>query len=292
MSETTSTNQPAPPSASAARRPSRIRREVKRFCLSAINEIAPSAQRRAFAELDSLWRPDTPDVYCQRCGCSAVPEVQTPAGCPDCCNLKLPWLTATRLSRYDKPMTDWIHHMKYHRGWSWGPWLGKRLAWAINANVQRASSPSSMPESGSSQPQKPAPTSDEVAPGPVLCPVPMHWRRRWRRGFNQSQILAEAVAAETGWPAVNLMKRSRHTMPQVFVGTARRQRNIANSIIPLPIDLQQRDIWLIDDVKTTGATLSLCAGVLKSMNAGNIHIAVVGVADLDDRARPRPSVRE
>src|SRR5690606_22969091 len=116
-------------------------------------------------------------------------------------------------------------------------------------------------------------------PGPVLCPVPMHWRRRWRRGFNQAQIIADAAARELDWPVAPLLRRTRPTMPQSLVDTARRRQNVAGSIAPQFVDLQRREVWLIDDVKTTGATLNLCAHLLRQMNAGAVRVAVIAVAN-------------
>ena len=114
--------------------------------------------------------------------------------------------------------------------------------------------------------------------------VPMHWTRRFRRGFNHAELLAEELARRTGVPAKHLLRRTRNTAPQAqLTGTARR-RNLSGSIgMCRGMDgngevLGQR-ILLIDDVFTTGATVNACARVLK--RAGAAHVSVLTLARAD-----------
>jgi ComF family protein len=116
----------------------------------------------------------------------------------------------------------------------------------------------------------------------AIVPVPMHWRRRWARGFNQSMLLAQALARRTGLPVWGAARRSRSTPPQAGLTSARRRENMTRAFeVRKPEPVKGRRILLVDDVLTTGATASACARALK--RAGAAHVAVLTVARADRR---------
>jgi len=116
----------------------------------------------------------------------------------------------------------------------------------------------------------------------AIVPVPMHWRRRWARGFNQSMLLARTLAKRTGLPVWNAARRSRSTPPQAGLTSARRRENMTRAFeVRKPEAVKGRRILLVDDVLTTGATASACARALKV--AGAAHVAVLTVARADRR---------
>jgi ComF family protein len=116
----------------------------------------------------------------------------------------------------------------------------------------------------------------------VIVPVPMHWRRRWDRGFNQAVLLADVVARRTGLPVCNAARRQRATPPQAGLSSARRRENMVRAFSVRKPDLVKgRRILLVDDVLTTGATVSACALSLK--RAGAAHVSVLTVARADRR---------
>ena len=119
-----------------------------------------------------------------------------------------------------------------------------------------------------------------------IVPVPMHCRRRWERGFNQSVLLAQALAQRTGLPVWKAAaRRSRFTPPQAGLTSAQRRDNMTRAFeVRKPDAVQGRRILLVDDVLTTGATASACARALK--RSGAAHVAVLTVA----RADRRPAV--
>ncbi len=96
-----------------------------------------------------------------------------------------------------------------------------------------------------------------------LVPVPLHPARlRWR-GFNQSLLLAEAVAARSGLPVRQALRRTRTTDPQVGLDAQERARNVTDAFAVVPgIDLDGARLLLVDDVITTASTLSACAAAL------------------------------
>ena len=76
-----------------------------------------------------------------------------------------------------------------------------------------------------------------------------------------------------------LLYRTRHTPPQTSLPPSARPANVRRSFGIRNVDLTGFDIWLIDDVKTTGSTLRSCARLLRRRGARSIHIAVAAVAD-------------
>jgi ComF family protein len=120
------------------------------------------------------------------------------------------------------------------------------------------------------------------APGTVLVAVPPHPRRRRARGFDPAALIAAALARRTGLPLYRVLRRGR--APSHQLGASRDARRD-----PARLDFQARRaapprVVLIDDVHTTGATLSACAQALRE--AGSEHVAAVTWArTLDDRSR-------
>jgi len=111
---------------------------------------------------------------------------------------------------------------------------------------------------------------------PVIVPVPLHPSRRRERGFNQSDLLAEGLVRALGKqqdaapPAVAKawLARQRATPPQTGLSVAARRENLRGAfIVTEPDEVRGRTIVLIDDVMTTGATISACARALKRAGA-------------------------
>lgn len=119
-----------------------------------------------------------------------------------------------------------------------------------------------------------------LASPPLLVPLPLHRRRERARGFNQARLLAEAVATRLHLPWADLLLRTRATSPQTSIlesPTARR-RNIAGAFALRQPHAQFRmptRVILIDDVLTTGATLTEAAEVLREAGAPEIWAAVI-----------------
>jgi ComF family protein len=121
----------------------------------------------------------------------------------------------------------------------------------------------------------------------VIVPVPMHWRRRWDRGFNQAELLAQVLGRRIGVPVCRAARRRRATPPQAGLTSARRRENVTQAFsVRKTGAVKGRRVLLVDDVLTTGATVGACALALK--RAGAKHVAVITVA----RADRRPSIAQ
>ncbi len=118
-----------------------------------------------------------------------------------------------------------------------------------------------------------------IADSDLIVPVPLHWSRLFTRRYNQAALLAQALGAITGKPVVpDLLIRRRATQKQGHLGRLARQRNVAGAFALHPRraeGLSGRRILLIDDVITTGATVTNCAKVLRKGGAESVNILAI-----------------
>jgi ComF family protein len=114
----------------------------------------------------------------------------------------------------------------------------------------------------------------------AVTAVPLHWRRRWQRGFNQSELLGKAIARRRGIPLIHVLRRGAATRAQAGLSNSQRRENVAGAFRARHRVAGLR-ILLVDDVMTTGATVSACARALKK--AGARSVAVLTLARVDRR---------
>ncbi len=113
----------------------------------------------------------------------------------------------------------------------------------------------------------------------LIVPTPLHWRRRWTRGYNQSMLLARELAPVLGLKPVNALRRTRATPTQAGLSRTARRANVAGAFVVRDASLVRgRRVLLVDDVMTTGATLRACAAALKRAGAQSVSIAVLARA--------------
>lgn len=105
-----------------------------------------------------------------------------------------------------------------------------------------------------------------LAEADVFMPVPIHWTRRYYRGFNQAELLGDALMK--GNPRV--LHRIRATRPQVGLNPQERRRNLIGAFQSQG-DLSGKSVVLIDDVITTGHTVEECAKALKGSGAERVY---------------------
>jgi ComF family protein len=195
--------------------------------------------------------------FCWACGDGARPRD------PLCrrCRARLDWLDGepVRLAgvdvwapvAYEGPARALVHGLKF-RG---APGLARPLAAQIVANAP------------------PGLLSERAA----LVPVPLHPRRARARGFNQAERLAAAVAARTGMPVADCLRRGGPARArQMGRGRSERLAGVAGAVALARGARPPRRVVLVDDVATTGATLAACASALRT--AGVREVAAVAYA--------------
>ena len=116
-------------------------------------------------------------------------------------------------------------------------------------------------------------------PFDLVVPVPLHPARQRERGFNQALLLAELVSARISVPIRAVLERVRYTTTQTAFDRTERMENLHNAFrLRKKADVRHLRVLLIDDVLTTGATLSECARILRKAGALSIHAATAARA--------------
>jgi ComF family protein len=116
-----------------------------------------------------------------------------------------------------------------------------------------------------------------LVPEAVLVPVPLHPRRARERGFNQAELLGQALARRVRRELVkDALVRRTNTTPQTGLSAAQRRRNVRRAfLVTRPARIDGRMVVLVDDVLTTGATARECARVLRQAGASEVRLLTV-----------------
>jgi len=106
----------------------------------------------------------------------------------------------------------------------------------------------------------------------LIVPVPLHPKRLRERGYNQTALLARDLGKLTGLPvAGNSLIRRQHTLPQAkTVSVTERRKNVAGIFHCADVKINNKQVLLIDDVSTSGATMDACARALKDAGATSV----------------------
>jgi ComF family protein len=167
------------------------------------------------------------------------------------CRTAPPILDGTRAAcRFEEPVRKAVHDLKYRGVRSRAALLAELIAEALDRRPLAID---------------------------LLIPVPLAPGRRRERGFNQSELIAHGVARPIGAPvAASSLVRLRETPQQARLSGEERRENVAGAFgCPEPDTVIGRRIALVDDVMTTGATLTACAEALKLAGAARVYGLVV-----------------
>jgi ComF family protein len=110
----------------------------------------------------------------------------------------------------------------------------------------------------------------------LVTAMPMHWYRRWQRGFNQAELLAKPVARKLGLKASPLLRRVRLGKRQAGLGATDRRKNLKAAFrLARNAQVEGKRILLIDDVLTTGTTVAAATAALKEAGARRVSVLTV-----------------
>ncbi len=190
---------------------------------------------------------------CSRCGC-ALNEVALSAGrlCPECLRHTPPFACARSAAAYRGQLREMVHLFKFQGRLD----IGKKLASLLVSLYRR---------------------TPELA-ADVVLPVPLHKKRLKARGFNQSEVLARALARCCRLPLANkALARKKNTPPQSELAGRARRKNVAKAFVAQrPFPLAGKRVLLVDDIYTTGSTVAECSRTL--LAAGARQVAVLTLA--------------
>lgn len=155
-----------------------------------------------------------------------------------------PWDKARAAVIFDETSKNYVHQLKYGDRMEAGLFMARLMARAGR---------------------------DLLPEADVVIPVPLHRFRLWKRRFNQAAFLAQNLNAKTYNP--HILKRVRSTPQQVGLDAAARHKNMRNAFaLAHGANIKEKSILLVDDVRTTGSTISACVDVLKKAGAAQVNV--------------------
>lgn len=193
-----------------------------------------------------------PFPYCPRCSSTIGPGIDATAGCLKCPPRAFAFKSASRLGPYDGRLRDAILKMKHAAGESLAETLG--ALW-VEQHLEAFRL---------LQPQ-------------AVVPVPLHYLRRLRRGYNQAASLARMIAARLDVPLhAHALRRVKYTPMQALQSPTARRENLKGAFAVSPFaEVKGLRILLVDDVLTTGATADAAARALRDGGVAEIHVAIL-----------------
>jgi ComF family protein len=178
--------------------------------------------------------------------------------CGLCRRLEPPYVKATAYGSYDSGLRELIHLLKYNQVRPAANVLGRMLVEAM-------------------EDLQPLFSASEI----LVVPVPLHSRKLRQRGFNQSELIVRAALKLKSSAArfrlvSGLLERRRETNSQIGLSRHQRRENVRGAfVVSKPLEVKGREVLVVDDVFTTGTTVSECARILRRAGASKVFVATV-----------------
>ena len=213
------------------------------------------ASERHFCEACRKNLFTDPHAVCPHCAATIGPHGAPDGYCRFCRDEKFPFERVVRLGPYEGVLREVILRLKNHTNEGLAELVGE--TWARQAQ-----------------------TVFQALHVDAVVPIPLHWWRRWRRGYNQSAALAHGLAGVLGLPLETAwLRRIRNTPMQTRMSFTARRDNVRDAFrVRQPSAVKGRSILLVDDVLTTGATSSEAARMLRKAGAKRVLVAVLARA--------------
>jgi ComF family protein len=196
-----------------------------------------------------------PHHTCPRCAGTVGPFAPLEAGCTHCRDVSFHFERVLRLGPYEGLIREVILRLKHVSHDGLAEMLGE--LWAEHSGAEL-----------------------RAAGASVVVPVPLHFRRLWQRGYNQSAALAHGLAGRLRLPCrPRWLRRIRHTPKQTEQTPAARRENVKGAFRAARAGaLAGQTVLLVDDVMTTGSTVSEAARALRDAGARRVVVAVLARA--------------
>lgn len=190
---------------------------------------------------------------CESCG-KPIPAY---GRCRSCNSMRIYYDKGYAVYVYKDEMRDAIHRFKYGGKGGFARFFGREMA--LFADLEDI------------------PLTD------LIVPVPIHSERQRKRGYNQSELLADIYCSIRGSESVRLLKRVKKTKPQSGLKKEDRIKNVRGvfAINDCGIDIKGKSVLLIDDIYTTGSTVNECARVLKRAGAKSVYVFCLSISEVD-----------
>jgi len=231
---------------------------LKRFCYSAANLVFPlrclicgrdisqyETMPLCEEHLSKIWLIEKP--FCTVCGRKLVSEMMIETVCSKCREAKWHFDRLYSATIYTDVMQELVHFYKYKMRY----YLAEPFAALMAQFMDHYIDPKKVD---------------------FIVPVPLHWRRYLFRGFNQAFEIVRRLNKNYFLKiSRGNLRRIRYTTPQVSLSPLKRKENILGAFKVInPEEFQGKNILLVDDVFTTGATVDECSRVLKQAGAGEV----------------------
>ena len=222
------------------------------ICLNCSEPISTSDNNLCQDCWHELLQCAGPD-YCRRCGLNATKYAQLDGHCPNCLDSEL-------------------HYDKIARGGTYAEALRSMILAFKSGRTELSSTLTFLADSALAG----AEFREEIT---LFTPVPLHWRRRLKRGYNQSMLICKKLAKKKTKISADLV-RIRYTKPQAsMTSPAARKKNVEDAFaVRRGHKFAGQNVCLVDDIKTTNATLNECAKTLKQAGAKKVFAVVISAA--------------
>jgi competence protein ComFC len=218
-------------------------------CRKSISETEKSLCKTCWDQLIICTGSD----YCPRCGRDTSIAGIIEGSCPDCQGREIYFDAIARAGIYDHSLQQMILAFKNGK-----TELDSTLGFLADSALQGSG------------------FKNEIE---LFIPVPLHWTRRLVRGYNQAKVIAGRLNHSNANICTDLVRIRRTRMQPTMASPAARARNVSGAFAVREGNyFNGRKICLIDDIKTTGATLNECARVLKEAGAAKVFALVLAVA--------------